>query len=225
MRSSTLIAAAVLVATAGMTGCGHTRGGKSERSGEAMQPTREVPSSAEETAPLRAGDRMPAVEVAGMEGRAVSLSGLVSTKPALIIFYRGVWCPYCNTHLGALGTIEPQLLELGYQVLAISADRPEKLAETHEQFGFRYLLLSDSRMEAARAFGIAFKVDDATVQKYRGYGIDLEGASGRAHHMLPVPSVFIVGTDGVIRFAYCNPDYKVRMAPQDVLAAARGAVQ
>ena len=185
----------------------------------------EAASSAEETKPLGVGDRVPAVELTDMEGHVLCLSGLVRTKPTVIIFYRGGWCPYCNTHLGELATIEPQLVELGYQVLAISADRSGKLHETHEKFGFQYRLLSDSKMEAARAFGIAFKVDDATLQKYRGYGIDLEEASGETHHLLPVPSVFIAGTDGVIRFAHSNPDYKVRLAPDAVLEAAQRAAR
>ncbi len=42
---------------------------------------------------------------------------------------------------------------------------------------------------------------------------------------LPVPAVFIVGRDGVIRFAYANPDYKVRLAAADLLAAAQAAAK
>lgn len=185
----------------------------------------EPAASAEETRPLKAGDRVPSVEVTDLDGRALNLSRLVSRQRSVIIFYRGGWCPYCNTHLGALATIEPELLPMGYQVLAISADRPGEVEETRDKFGFHYRLLSDARMEAARAFRIAFRVDDATLEEYKGYGIDLEAASGETHHLLPVPSVFIAGTDGVIRFAYSNPDYKVRLAPEEVLAAAADAVE
>lgn len=127
--------------------------------------------------------------------------------------------------MGALGTVEPKLLELGYQVLAVSPDRPAKLHETHEKFAFGYRLLSDSRMQAASAFGIAFTVDDATLLKYKGYGIDLEEASGESHHVLPVPSVFIAGTDGIIRFVYTNPDYRERLAPDEVIKAAEEAAR
>ncbi len=105
-------------------------------------------------------------------------------------------------------------------MLAVSADRPAKLHETQEKFAFHYRLLSDSKMQAASAFGIAFTVDDATLEMYKGYGLDLEDASGESHHVLPVPSVFIAGTDGIIRFAYSNPDYKERLAPDDVIKAA-----
>ena len=84
-----------------------------------------------------------------------------------------------------------------------------------------YQLLSDSKMEASQGFGLAFKVDDKTHEIYKGYGIDLEAASGEKHHLLPVPSVFLVGTDGIIDFSYVNPDYKVRIEPEILLAAAQ----
>ena len=88
-----------------------------------------------------------------------------------------------------------------------------------------YTLLSDSKMEAAQALGIAFKVDDATLDRYEEYGIDLERASGEKHHLLPVPSVFIVGTDGTISFEHVNPNYKVRLHPDLLLAAAKVGMQ
>lgn len=84
-----------------------------------------------------------------------------------------------------------------------------------------YVLLSDSRMEAARAYGIAFRVSDAEVAKYAKYGIDLEEASGETHHLLPVPSVFLIDADGRIRWRYSNPDYKVRPDNDTLVDAAR----
>ncbi len=41
------------------------------------------------------------------------------------------------------------------------------------------------------------------------------------HHVLPVPSTFIIGSDGVISFQYSNTNYKVRLHPSVLLAAAR----
>ena len=82
-------------------------------------------------------------------------------------------------------------------------------------------MLSDSTTEAAQAFGLAFQIDDKTFKMLEGYGIDLEDASGEDHHILPVPAVFIVGTDGVIRFDFVNPDYKVRIDPEMLLEAAQ----
>jgi peroxiredoxin len=62
---------------------------------------------------------------------------------------------------------------------------------------------------------------DEGVERYKGYGIDLEGASGETHHLLPVPAVYIVDKKGKILFEYVNPDHRVRIDAQTVLAAAQ----
>ncbi len=173
--------------------------------------------------PLKVGDSIPDVTLRTEEDKEVSLRKLVSEQPTVLIFYRGGWCPYCNRHLQSLAGIEKDLADAGVQLTAISMDQPSKLRETPHRDRLGYRLLSDSDAAAAKAFGIAFRVDDATVEKYKGYGINLEAASGRSHHMLPYPSVFIANTNGVIRFAHVNPDYKVRLEPEKILEAARAA--
>ncbi|MGR3218317.1 MAG: redoxin domain-containing protein [Candidatus Anammoxibacter sp.] len=127
--------------------------------------------------------------------------------------------------LGQLRTIETELVRLGYLVIAVSPDSPETLSEYVEQNEYNYILLSDSKLVAAKAFGVAFKLDDATVAKYRTFGIDVVEASGETHHMLPVPSVFIIDKDGIVRFVHVNPDYKVRLGTVELLKAARGVVK
>ena len=108
--------------------------------------------------------------------------------------------------------------------MAISPDRPEKLVESRKANELGYALYSDSRLDAARAFGIAFQVSGATRTGMRLFGIDLTDASGEDHGQLPVPSVFLVAKGGDILWVYSNPDYKVRPDNDAVLAAARAAV-
>ena len=142
-------------------------------------------------------------------------------KPAILVFYRGGWCPYCNTQLSDLRLIIKDVEALGYQVIAISPDRPEELSRTMSRDKLDYTLLSDSKADALRAFGIAFRVDEATIEKYHGYGIDLEKASGETHHALPVPSVFIVDRGHILQFSFTHPDYRVRVPGSVILAAAK----
>lgn len=80
-------------------------------------------------------------------------------------------------------------------------------------------------MDAAKAFGIAYDVDDATLKALAQYGVDLKAWSGDVHHLLPVPAVFVVSASGTIQFEYINPDYSVRAEPDLLLAAARLAVK
>ncbi len=127
--------------------------------------------------------------------------------------------------LGQLQSIESKFIQLGYQIIAISPDSPPKLGESIQKHQLNYTLLSDSKMTAGRAFGIAFKVDEQTRERYKGLNIDLEDASGEKHHLLPVPAVFIVGTDNAIKFEYVNPNHKVRISPDLLLTAAKIALQ
>lgn len=171
--------------------------------------------------PLKSGDTIPDTTVEDESGATLELRGLVKQAPSVLIFYRGGWCPYCTRHLSSLMEIEDDLRAAGYQILAISPDKPSKLAETPDREKLKYRLLSDSDMETARAFGLSFEVDDATLKKYDEYGIDLEAASGQSHHLLPHPAVYIVAPDATIRFAHVNKDYKLRLDPEKILAAAK----
>jgi len=170
------------------------------------------------SAPLKEGDTIPDVTLRTEDDKEVSLRQLVAEKPTVLIFYRGGWCPFCTRHLSELAGIEQDLEKAGAQLLAISMDQPSKLRETPNLDKLGYQLLSDSEAVAAKAFGIAFQVEDDLVRKYKdSYQIDLEAASGQTHHILPHPAVFVTGTSGKIRFAYVNSDYKVRLEPAKIL--------
>ena len=174
------------------------------------------------SAHLKEGDSIPDVKLRTETGQEVSLRKLVAEKPTVLIFYRGGWCPFCTRHLGDLVGIEQDLQKAGAQLLAISMDQPSKLRETPNRDKLGYRLLSDSEAVAAKAFGIAFQVEDDLVRKYKdSYKIDLEAASGQTHHILPHPAVYVADTAGKIRFAYVNPDYKVRLEPAKILEQVR----
>jgi peroxiredoxin len=171
--------------------------------------------------PLKPGQSVPGTTVYKADGEAVRLSEAIKGTRAVIVFYRGGWCPYCNTHLASLGAMEEELNAAGYQIFAISPDSVAKVAEASEGAEFSYTLLSDASSKAARAFGLAFKVDDATHSMLLDYGIDLEKASGESHRELPVPAVFLVGEKGIIQFRHHDPDYRKRLSA-DALRAAIG---
>lgn len=176
---------------------------------------------ASEVAPVLTGTTIPNATVKTVEGKTIDIESIISQKPTVLIFYRGGWCPYCNAHLAELQQIEDQLVEIGYQVLAVSPDRPEVLKESISKHDLSYTLLSDSPMNLTKAFGLAFKVDERTVEQYKNSGIDLEENSGFDHHLLPVPAVYLINPDGLITFQYVNPNYKTRINSNVLLSAAK----
>lgn len=171
--------------------------------------------------PLMIGQTIPAGPLKTVEGKPFDLLDAAKTDRLAIIYYRGGWCPYCNLQLAELNEVYKELLSLGFRIVAISPDTPETLRAGLEGKPLHFTLLSDSSMETAQAFGIAYQVDEAMLKKLESYEIDIEAASGTTHHLLPVPSVFLVGTDGVIDFVYANPDYTTRLDPDVLLAEAR----
>ncbi len=175
----------------------------------------------ENVTPILINSVIPDVNLKTIDGVAISLREKVAEKPTLLVFYRGGWCPYCSRHMMDLQKIEKEIVELGYQVLAISPDRPEELSKSMNKGELTYTLLSDSPMDVSKAFGIAFKMDEKAVARYKEVGIDLEKSSGYNHHLLPVPAVFIVNQEGIVKFTYVNPNYKERINGEILLTAAK----
>jgi len=175
---------------------------------------------AEAARPLSVGAHAPDFEARRADGSRYVFQASHLTRPYVLIFYRGGWCPYCNAQLADLHEVEPKLKAAGFEVLFLSTDRPELLYSSLKDQKIPYTLLSDSALEAAQAFHVAFHLDDAHYAQQLKWGIDLEKTTGTKAHALPVPSVFVVDASGVIRYVYSNPDFKVRLGAQDLWNAA-----
>lgn len=189
------------------------------------QPDRtDIHAEANQVQPLLPGMKAATFDVLTVEGEPVHFDPEQMEKPVILTFFRGGWCPYCNLHLSEMRKAEAELKELGFDIWFISIDQPSVLYDSLDDPDISYTILSDSRLSATRGFGIAFRMPDDLVERYLEYDIDVEAASGETHHVLPAPATFIIGSDGIIRFEYTNPDYKVRLHPDVLLAAANAYV-
>ncbi len=183
-----------------------------------------VAASAKDVMPLKVGDKLPDVSVQDAAGESVKLSGYHAEGPLVIVFYRGSWCPICTKHFQELIKAHPEITKLGAKIIAISPDSVQNTKGNADKLKIPFPLLSDSELVATKTFGLAFTVDDATITKYKGFGIDLKKASGHDHHALPVPAVYIVDKSGKITFAHSNPDYKKRLDIETILAELKKAL-
>lgn len=175
----------------------------------------QVAENATDISPLLIGENAPDVEVKDINGKATSLKVILTEKPTIIMFYRGGWCPFCNAHLAELQEAEKEINALGYQMVAVSPDSPEKLKESLGKHKLTYKLYSDADLKVAQAFGIAFKAPEQ-------YKPMLLEASGNANEgILPVPSVFVFNTTGAIDFEYINPNVKARLSAAMLLAVLK----
>lgn len=177
--------------------------------------------------PLAKGDKAPRFVVETVDGEAFDFDPENLERPAVLLTFRGGWCPFCNAYLSDMRHAIPEIRAMGVDVLFLSGDRAELLFETLSQEtqedidGLDYTLLSDAEAQAAVALGIAFKASQRTINRRNEKGQDIEDSSMLKHGVLPVPAVFAIDRDGVINFAYTNADYKVRLPADELLAAAR----
>lgn len=183
-----------------------------------------IADSPETVRPLLNGMTAPAVTLLDQQGKTVELLAELGKKPTVLVFYRGGWCPYCNTQLAGLRDIEPKLNALGYQLVAISPQAPKAVADSQtntKEAALNYRLLSDQPLQVARAFGLAYYLDAKTTTLYKGtYGIELTyDESGQA--VLPVPAVYILNSKAEVQFSYVHINYKTRLQPELLLLAAK----
>ena len=189
-----------------------------------------VAATAEKIQPLVAGDVAPRFMVKTVDHEPFVFEPRKLERPALLISFRGGWCPFCNMHLSELRHVIGDIDALGVDVLFLSGDRPELLyrslkEDTQQDIaGLGYQILSDADAQAAIAFGIAFKAPQKAIDGRAEKGDDIMDSSMAIHGVLPVPSVFAVDKDGKIAFAYSNADYKIRLPADELLAVAKGMV-
>jgi peroxiredoxin len=178
-----------------------------------------VPSGA-----LKVGDVLEPFALDDATGVRVTSDQLVETGPAVIVFYRGGWCPYCNL---ALRTYQrellPELTAFGARLVAISPQSPDQSLSTAEKAGLEFTVLSDPGSRVARRIGISFQQADDVLAAQRKLGLDLAQVNAEGSVNLPRPTVLIAGPDRTVRFIDIQPDYTARTEVADILAALAGS--
>jgi peroxiredoxin len=183
----------------------------------------QIAESASEIRPVLIGQTLPEINLKTVDGEPFALHEAVKRKQTVIVIYRGGWCYYCNRQLGQLRLIEKQLGELGYQIIAISPDKPEALQKTRELHKLGVILLSDPDLKAAQALGLAYKFSPADFgsEEIRVRAEAYLKSQGIKIESLPNPGVFLVSNKRTIFFSYVNIDFRVRLSAEVLLTAAK----
>lgn len=176
---------------------------------------------------LRVGARAPEFALEdGQTGKVVRSADLLGVGPMVIKFFRGRWDPYCVTELERWRELYPALREKGALLVAISPQNRRQNDFAAQQHELSFPLLSDPGSALAEEFGVAYTVPAATRGYYRSIlvnipfancGLSYETAPDSAWR-LPLPGLFLVGQDGMVRFSEGYADPKVRPEPSSLLA-------
>jgi peroxiredoxin len=176
-------------------------------------------NGAGEAAP-KPGDPMPPFYLPDDSGRIVSLEELIAKGPVAVTFHRGHWCPYCRISFNALSRAHQEIAAEGGQVVAIMPDRQEFASELKSVGAVPFPILTDMDNGYALSLNLAIWIG-AEMQRMMAGRQDLPSFQGNDSWMLPIPATFVVGTDGIIKARFVDPDYRHRMAVEDLLAAMR----
>ena len=166
------------------------------------------------------GSRLPDGELLDVAGEPATLAETLGGKPAVIVFYRGGWCPYCNIALRTYqAQLVPALAERGISLIAISPQTPDGSLSTKESKELTFTVLSDPGNQIAGQLGILTAPSDGTRAAQLQLGLDLTQVNADGTTALPMPTVVIADADGVIRWIDVHLDYTTRTEPGQVLQA------
>jgi peroxiredoxin len=169
---------------------------------------------------VSAGDTLKSFTLSDATGSSISLEQLIETGPAVIVFYRGGWCPYCNVALRTYQReLVPALASFGARLVAISPQTPDQSLSTVEKAELNFTVLSDPGNRVARDVGIVFQQADDVLEAQRELGLDLAMVNAEGSTQLPRPTVLIVDQDRMVRFADVQSDYTARTEVSDILDA------
>ncbi len=159
---------------------------------------------------LSVGSKLPEFELKDSDGRqfeSVSLQG----APAVLLFYRGNWCPLCMAQIEEISARYRDLDALGVTVVLISSQSDEasrRLASTYD-VPFRFLVDADNELAESLNIGISNGVP---------FGISGDYPSDTA-----MPTLVVISANGTIVFSDQTDNYRVRPEPDVFLAILRRA--
>ena len=165
---------------------------------------------------VKVGQKAPDFSLPDQIGETVSLDRVLQRGPAVVVFYRGEWCPYCDLTLRTYQRVLPSITSLGASLIAISPQTPDSTLTTVENKELTFSVLSDVGNVVARKYGLVFVTPEAA----RHPGIS--AANGDESWELPMPATFIVAQDGTIRLAFVDADWTHRLEPAELLKALEG---
>ena len=171
---------------------------------------------------LKVGDSAKEIKLPNAVGKEVSLfKTLEENDFAVISFYRGAWCAYCNLELKALQGINDELQKLGAKLIAVSPQSPDASMSTKEKNELEFEVLSDVNNIVSKEYGLVFSLAEELRPIYLSFGINIPASNDEDSYEIPMPAVYVVNKNKEIIFSFVDEDYTKRCEPQDILEVIR----
>lgn len=154
-------------------------------------------------------------------GSPRSLYQAVGDAAAVLVFYRGAWCPYCNIALKHYQqALLPELRARGIELVAISPQTPEGSTAIIGNGELEFTVLSDPSNHLARELGILTEPSAEARAAHTDLGFDVADSNADRTGDIPFPTVLVIDTDRIVRFADIHVDYTTRTEVPTIIAAA-----
>ena len=133
---------------------------------------------------VEVGTLMPDGDLLDVNGKPTTLAVTRAGRPAVVVFYRGEWCPYCNLALRAYqAKLVPELDRRGAVLIAISPQRPDGALALKEKDELTFAVLSDPGNQIGGRLGILMTQTDEVRAAQATLGADVcRKQRGRHRH-------------------------------------------
>jgi peroxiredoxin len=166
------------------------------------------------------GTPMPDGELLDALGKSTTLTRARDGRPAVVVLYRGAWCPYCSITLSTYQTqLLPTLTEQSVPLIAVSPQKPDGSLTMREVNELTYTVVSDPGNQIAKRLGVLTAPTPAVQAVQASLGLDLALLNADGTRGVPMPTTVIVDADGVIRWIDVHPNYATRTEPAQILDA------
>lgn len=166
---------------------------------------------------LNVGAKMPAFSLKDANGKIVESRDLLKQGNLVVVFYRGSWCPFCNLYLRNLQKSLPQIKAAGGNLIAVSVENPDNSLVIAKKDELDYTVLSDPNLSVAGKFGIVYQLPAETDELYKSHGLDVAKHNEMDKAELPLSATYVINRKGKIVYAFLEPDYKKRAAPETII--------
>jgi peroxiredoxin len=166
------------------------------------------------------GSTLPDAELIATDGSTVGLYDSIGDAPAVVVFYRGAWCPYCNIALKHYQqTLLPELTARGVRLLAISPQTPDGSTATVGNGALEFTVLSDPANVLVRSLGILTEPSSDARAAHRDLGFDVADSNADGTGDIPFPTVLVIDENRVVTFADVHVDYTTRTEVPAIVGA------
>ncbi|MEN3375406.1 MAG: hypothetical protein V7604_761 [Hyphomicrobiales bacterium] len=169
------------------------------------------------------GEPMPPFLLPDQNGHLVDLDALLRQGPLAITFHRGHWCPWCRISVHALAQVQDEIVAAGGHVVAIVPETQRFAAEFKTAAQSPFPVLTDLDNGYALSLNLAIWLGEELARELTALGRSLPDYQGNAAWMLPIPATFVVDRDGIVKARFVDPDFRRRMAVEELIAALQAA--